>query len=306
MKTGMVRTAVDWLRYAAMRLVLAPLERLPWSASPQAARFLGGLASAFDKKRRQTDAVRNIRRAFPSLDRAQAVQLLKGVYRNLAQALMDSLKFARVAARGEGGEFLEVVGFERLQQARRETGVVFVTGHFGDWEVLGAALPLLGYPVWSLGREFLNPFLNAYVHRMRETTDQHMLPKHGAMRQTIRLLKQGSNVGFLIDQDARKDGIFVDFFGHPASTTPAPARIAIRTGAPVAFVYARRMPGRMRFRIVVHDLVFPQEGADVRTETHRMMQRLTAGLEALVREAPVEWLWLHRRWKTYPGKYGRV
>ncbi len=306
MKIRLLRTAVDWLSYFAVRLVLAPLERLPWCASPQATWFLGGFASVFDKKRRQTHAVRNIRRAFPSLDRAQAVRVLKGVYRNLAQMLVDSLKFARVAARGKGDEFLEVVGFERLQQARRETGVVFVTGHFGDWEVLGAALPLLGYPVWSLGRQFRNPFLNDYVRRIRETTDQHMLPKRGAMRQIIRLLKQGSNVGFLIDQDARQDGIFVDFFGRPASTTPGPARIAIRTGAPVAFVYARRMPGRMRFRIVLHDLVFPQDGADVRTETRRMMQRLTADLEALVREAPTEWLWRHRRWKTYPGKYGRV
>jgi len=304
LKTGLVRTGVDWLRYAAVRLVLVLLQILPWSASRHVACFLGDLAFTFDRRGRQADAVRNIRRAFPSLERAQAVQVLKDVYRNLARMLVDSLKFARLAARGRGVEFLETVGFERLQQARGETGVIFVTGHFGHWEVLGTALPLLGYPVWSLGREFRNPFLDSYVRRMRETTEQHMLPKRGAMRQIIRLLKQGSSVGFLIDQDARKDGIFVDFFGRPASTTPAPARIALGTGAPVAFVYARWIPGRMRFRIVLHDLVLPQEGADVRTETLRMTQRLTADLEAIVREAPAEWLWLHRRWKTYPGKYG--
>lgn len=306
MKVGPNRTAVHWLRYLAVRLVLAFLQVLPWSTARQAARVLGGLGFLLDRRRRKAHALTNIRRAFPSLRHAEAVRMLRRVYRNMAQELVDSLKFLCIAGRPGCEQYLETVGFDRLRQVRGDTGFIFVTGHFGPWEVLGAALPALGYPVWSLARELRNPFLGRYVRRMREATDQHLLPKHGAMRQTIRLLRQGSNVGFLIDQDARKDGIFVDFFGRPASTTPGPAKLAIRTGAPVAFLYARPIPGQTRFRIVLHDVVFPRQGGNVQAETRRMTQRLTADLEEIVRRAPEEWLWTHKRWKTYPGKYGRA
>jgi KDO2-lipid IV(A) lauroyltransferase len=120
------------------------------------------------------------------------------------------------------------------------------------------------------------------------------------------LLKRGQNVGLLVDQDARKTGVFVDFFGRPASTTPTPARLAIYTGAPIAFVYARQVGRASRFRIVLADLIEPQQQGDPDAEVRRITQRLTSDLEREIRNAPEEWLWLHHRWKTYPGKYRPV
>jgi KDO2-lipid IV(A) lauroyltransferase len=183
--------------------------------------------------------------------------------------------------------------------------VVFVTGHFGCWEVLGLSASALGLPVWTLGRMFDNVFAQRYVQQLREAAGQRMLPKEGVFRHMVRLVQNRRNVALLIDQDVRRHGIFVDFFGRPASTTPAAARIAVRTGAPVAFVYARRIPGRNRFRVVIADVVWPRRDSARSAEVKRITQRVTGDLEEVVRRWPEEWLWLHRRWETYPGKYRR-
>ncbi|MHC5034914.1 MAG: lysophospholipid acyltransferase family protein, partial [Planctomycetota bacterium] len=126
----------------------------------------------------------------------------------------------------------------------------------------------------------------------------------GALRHIIRLLRRGESVGFLIDQDVRRDGIFVDFFGKPASTTPMPAKLAIRTGAPLVFVYARRVAGKNRFRLVLQEIFLPRHEDPAEVEIRNLTQQITSELEGTIRQAPEEWLWLHRRWKTYPGKYG--
>ena len=300
------RERLEPLVYVGARYAHAFLNLLPWSASRSVARCLGRLAYLLDSRERRAMALENLRRSFPSWTAAHAEQVLKDVYHHLAVSISDTLSFVRLV-RGTGlDQLVERVGFEKLEGVRRRTGIVFVTGHFGHWEVLGAALPLLGYPVWSVGRPLRNRLVDRYVRRMRQKTGQRMLSSRGAMLQLIRLLKRGQNVGLLVDQDARKTGVFVDFFGRPASTTPTPARLAIYTGAPIAFVYARRAGRASRFRIVLADLIEPQQQGDPDAEVRRITQRLTSDLEREIRKAPEEWLWLHRRWKTYPGKYRPV
>jgi KDO2-lipid IV(A) lauroyltransferase len=123
------------------------------------------------------------------------------------------------------------------------------------------------------------------------------------MLQALRALRAGRNLAFLIDQDARRDGIFVDFLGKPASTTASPARLAYATGAPIAFMYARRLGRQSRFQIVIADVIWPRQDAEETGEVFRMTQRMSRDLEEVVTKWPTEWMWMHRRWKTYPGKY---
>jgi KDO2-lipid IV(A) lauroyltransferase len=280
------------------------LQALPWSAGRAGARFLGDLAYVLDRARRRENALANLQRALPPLGRAEAKRVLKGVYRHLAESILDAANFARFAGRRGSDELFDAVGFEKLQAVPRDVGVIFVSGHFGHWELLGTALPLLGYPLWTVARPLRNPLVYRRVRRLREATGQRLLPKRGALRRIIRLLRRGENVGFLIDQDVRQDGIFVDFFGKPASTTPIPAKLAIRTGAPLAFVYARRVAGKNRFRLVLKDVFLARQADPAEAEVPGLTQELTSELEGTIRQAPEEWFWLHRRWKTYPGKYG--
>jgi KDO2-lipid IV(A) lauroyltransferase len=300
------RTARDWLYYASARSVTTLVQVLPWSVGRQVARLMGFMAYLLDRPSRREEAIENLCSAFPFLRRQRAVSILREVYGHLAESFVDALQFARVVRQGRIASVLEPVGFEKLAGLPNTTGLVFVTGHFGHWELLGAAAALLGYPVWSVGRPFLNVFIDRYVRDLREGTGQRMVDKRGALPRMIRLVRAGQNVALLIDQDARKQGIFVDFFGRPASTTPSAALIALRTGAPVVFVCARRLDGQNRFQVQVKDVVPPSAEAKNDAEIHRITQRLTKDLEAVIREAPSQWLWLHRRWKTYPGKYERL
>ncbi|MFO7957957.1 MAG: lysophospholipid acyltransferase family protein [Candidatus Brocadiia bacterium] len=298
-----LQKAIHWLEYAVVRNVVGALTALPWRAGRRVARVMGTIYHLVDRRRRRRNALENLRDAYPEAGEEELRRLLKEVYRHLAATVLDGFYFARFIGKWPEHRLFQTHGFEKLNGTPNGTGVVFVTGHLGQWEILGAAASLLGYPVWSVGRPFDNEYLEQWLQRLRGITGQQMLPKHGFLRYMIRLVERGENVALLIDQDARRHGRFVEFFGRPASTTTAAARIAIRTGAPVAFVYGRRIDEQNRFNIVLDDVVWPQEGRDRDAEVHRITQRLTTDLERVVRSHPEEWLWLHRRWKTYPGKY---
>ncbi len=304
-ESGKLGTALDWVGYALMRNVVAAVQVLPWRSGRALARGLGRVACVLDRSTRKANAEENLSRAFPELSKQEVKAIIRDVYPHLSTVLLEGLEFSRAVMRGQGRGLLETEGFEQLKEAGRQTGVVFVSGHFGQWEVLGAAAQLLGYPLWTVRRGFDNVFVEDYVRRLRKQRGQRMLGKHRVLRRMIRLVERGQNVAMLIDQDARRHGLLVDFFGRPASTTTAPARLALRTGAPVAVVYGRRIEGRNRFRIVLENVVRPDPDADYRSEVRRITQRITHDLENVIRRAPERWLWLHRRWKTYPGKYPR-
>ncbi len=305
MLSDMFQKARHWFEYMVVRNVVSAATALPWRTGRQLGRAIGSFYYRVDRRRRRVNALSNLAQAFPHKSEDELKTLVKGVYRHLGAALLDSLYFGRFVSNWPAERLYETRGLEKLADLPASTGAIFVTGHFGHWEILGAVASLLGYPVWSVRRPFDNAYLEEYLRSMRGVTGQRMLSKEGFLRQMIRLLEGGQNVAVLIDQDARRHGDFVDFFGRPASTTTAPARMAVRTGAPVVFAYARRIGEQNRFRIVLSDVVRPRADADRQSEIQRITQRLTSDLECVVRRHPEEWLWLHRRWKTYPGKYSR-
>jgi KDO2-lipid IV(A) lauroyltransferase len=294
---------VDWLVYAVARCLMGVMLAMPWNAGRGIARAVGMLTCFLDKPSRKRLAAENLRQAFPCMTSGEAQLVVRDVYAHLAASILDAAYFARLMQRGEADDLVECDGLDQLDSVERHTGVIFVTGHFGHWELLGGAAELIGYPAWTIARSVHNPFFERYVRRLREAGGLRVMAKRGSLRRVIRLLRDGQNVAFLIDQDARSEGMFVDFFGRPASTTPSVARIAIRTGAPVAFAYARRISGSNSFRITVSDVIMPDPDDKDGGECRRIVQRLTTDLEEAIRGAPCEWLWLHRRWKTYPGKY---
>jgi len=301
-----LRTFVDWLVYMTARCTLAFLQALPWDTARAAARLLGDLSYVLDRPQRKARALSNLLKSFPALETREARRILRGVYRHLSESILDALNVARFARHWDSQDLFQMVGWERLEKVHRTTGVLFVTGHFGHWEMLGAALPLFGYPLWTVGRSRRNRFFDSYIQWLREATGQRVLPKHRALARVMRLVRRGENVGFVIDQDVRRQGIFVDFFGRLASTTPSVAKISIRTGCPIAFIYAQRIPRQNRFKVELKDIVIPRPECDTSAEVHRITQRLTSDLEEVVRQAPHQWLWLHRRWKAYQDRLRRT
>jgi KDO2-lipid IV(A) lauroyltransferase len=196
-----------------------------------------------------------------------------------------------------------VEGREHLDRALTEgRGVLFLTAHLGNWELMAVVCNLLGYHLFPVARPLDNPWLNRLIDRIRSRYGNAMISKktETAGRDVINALRQGDCVGILLDQNmASRDGVFVEFFGRPACTSNGLALIARRTGAPVipAFI-VREADGR--HRIIIERPVELMKSRDIERDVHVNTGRCTAVIERMVRAYPEQWLWMHRRWKTQP------
>jgi len=293
-------TVKNWVGYLLLRYLHAIVQALPWRLARGFARCFADGVRILDKRERKRRTARDLRWAFPELSERKIRAIIRDVYRHLGESIADTIHLLRRASGGGWKGYLEPEGLEKLPRPPDGMGIIFVSGHFGWWELSGMAAAEMGYPLWTIARASRNPLFNDFVRSQRQMTGQSILPRKGSMKNVLSLLRSGHNVGFLIDQDARRGGIFVDFFGRPASTVASPARLAISTGAPVAFVYTVRIGRSFRFKLVVSDVIFPRKGADKDEETLRITQRVTKDLEDLIRKAPSQWMWLHRRWHRQP------
>ena len=285
------------------RSIVALFERLPWRTSRSVAACLGRVWWMSGCGGRKERGLRNIRRAFPRLSHAQARRVMRTSCRSVLMAIADTLQFRRRMLEGQWREIINVNGLDRLESAHRQSGVIFVSAHSGCWEVMGLVLPSLGFPILSVARAVPHPILNEYLRHLRQTGGQKIIDKHGALRRIVGELREGRNVAFLIDQDARRDGVFVDFMGRPSSFHTSVARLSMKTESPVVFVHIRSVGNPPTFRIEVSDIVWPRREADAEAEIYRITQRLADDAEKVIREHPEEWLWTQKLWKTYPGKF---
>jgi KDO2-lipid IV(A) lauroyltransferase len=195
---------------------------------------------------------------------------------------------------------IEITGFEPARQWMEERrGAIFLTGHFGNWELLGAAFGwTYATPHYVLPRQ-TNPASDAYLNEVRQKLGIVCYMIEDGMLAPMRTLKRGGFLGMLPDQDARKIGIHVPFFGRPASTLTGPARLAIAAKVPILIaVMERAERGRFRARMV--RVIEPSSGADEETEIYRITREVNETFEGAIRARPDHWYWIHRRWKTPP------
>jgi KDO2-lipid IV(A) lauroyltransferase len=179
-------------------------------------------------------------------------------------------------------------------------GVLAVTGHVGNWELLAAVFAARGYPLAVVARHVNGEPLDELISRFRVRAGVGVIHRDhtGALRQIIGALRAGNIVALLADQDTRGPGVFVSFFGRPAHTSPGPAIIALRTHAPVVAVFIERR------RYGHHVRIEPLYGFDPapgrRPSVEELTARITAAIEEQIRRSPGEWVWWHRRWRRKP------
>jgi len=288
------------LEYSAVRLLIGVIRILPWRRALGLARLIGSAFYLVDSRHRKR-AMGNLSLAFPDWSEKQLQGVTKEVFMRLVESAVEVLNALRFIRSENMNEYFVSEGMEEADKvAATGKGIVFVTGHFGNWEILGAMSSLYGYPLWSLARPLDNLLLNDLVTEFRETAGQRVLDRRSGLRHAIRLLREGSYVAFLIDQDARGKGIYVPFFGRPASTASSFARIAIQTGCPIFLGYALRKGDSLVFEVKLRGPLWPDSEADKDEEVYRLTSTVTRWLEEAIRENPAHWLWLHRRWKTQP------
>jgi KDO2-lipid IV(A) lauroyltransferase len=295
-----MRTLRFWLEAGAFSLLLALARALPRPALLACGSLAGRIGYALDLRRRRI-ALANLRLAFgPELDRGRSRHLLRASWRHFGRITLDACKLLALDRRAIE-PLVRLHGVEHLTAAcGRGRGVLLFSGHFGHWELGCAAVAhCLGLPLTLVARPLDNPHLERRLERLRARADNVVIHRRHALRSILRALRAGRTVGLLIDQDARDGGVFVPFFGHPASTTPALALLALRSGAAI-------LPS---FSVLgsdgTCDVTFgPPLAVEATTNRAADVLRITAActavVESWVRRHPEQWLWMHRRWKSLP------
>ena len=283
------------LEYWTVRTLVALVRLLPFSLVDRLGALLGMAFWAFDGPHRRI-AQRNVEAAFPSRPAGEQRLIVRGAFAHFGRLLFELLKFGTLPPDAMLAR-VEFEGEEHVRHAYAQgKGVLFVTGHFGFWELQALVHALRLQPMTVLARALDNRALNDLLERMRTRTGNSIVYRKGTIRRVMRLLHEGQGVGVLIDQHIQsRDAIYVDFFDRPAATTSVVAALALRTGAPVIPLFA--LPtGAGRYRMVYEHAVEPPP-ADAHHRVHEFTQRCTDVLEMYVRRNPELWLWMHRRWR---------
>lgn len=257
-----------------------------------------GAAVAWALRLRRRVALDNLRLALPELSEPERRRIARGVYRNMARAALDGLRGPDLS-REALDQTVVVEDWGSLKQViDAGTGVLVASAHFGSWELLAEVFARRGFRVNAVVRPLEGSF-NAELMRSRQESGVRLTAARGALGAMIKAVRGGDSVVMLLDQSiAAKHGVFVPFFGRPASTSPALAMAAIRTGVPVYVVLAAREGERLRM-FVEGPVPVPETGTtDARIFT--VTAAVTAILERYIRRYPDQWLWLHRRWKERP------
>jgi KDO2-lipid IV(A) lauroyltransferase len=189
--------------------------------------------------------------------------------------------------------------FDRLlADVRAGRGGVLLSAHLGSWEILGARIRRERVPFRAVARRVENARVDARAAAWRGGGGR-VIDKHGAVRTALRALRDGEWVGMLSDQNAGRHGVFLPFFGLPASTSPIAALLALRAGVPLYMGVVRRVGPGYAFEAIFHRYEVDPT-ADRRLETRRLLEAYVARLETWVRAWPEQYMWLHRRWKSRP------
>ena len=292
---------LDYAVYVAMRMLAAMVHMFSWEANYRAAAFLAELLWRFDHRHRRR-ALGHLKRSFPDWTERRVSQVAHASMRSLAYL---GLEFLFTSRKITPGRWRRHVRLHNMNEAlrllvERRTGLVLITGHFGNWELAGYTLATLGFANTAIARPLDNPYVNEYVLGQREKRGLRILDKKGAASEVDDLLDAGGLVCFIADQDAGRKGVFVDFFGRPASTYKSIALMAMRHNSPVVVTYGRRLAPRFQFEIGVERIIHPREWADKDDPLHWITQAYTRALEDLARRNPTQYLWVHRRWKHTP------
>ncbi|MFI5403801.1 MAG: lysophospholipid acyltransferase family protein [Planctomycetota bacterium] len=217
--------------------------------------------------------------------------LVRAVYRHFAEAAVDILFFRRLFNPMRFPEHFRFEGDAHAHYlATRPQGAVLVTGHFGNWELYGAALRHLGIPVAAVARPLAVPWLDRAVGRFRRAHTQETIPKRDALPLAMKAIRRGVCVVFLADQAAGREGIPIPFFGRDAQTYTAPAALALKLGVPLYAGYSTRLGDGISYRCFAEHV--PAEG-----DVESLTRRLNVLLEGYVRACPEQWWWFHRRFK---------
>jgi len=273
---------------------------IPYHLALALGSFLGWLAFDVLRIRRKVTLI-NLKKSLGA-ERDGLAAIGRRAYRNFGKSMVEYTLFPSLD-KEKIEQMVEFEGAEHWDEAlKRGKGAILVTGHFGSWELMGAATSQRGYPVDFLVGEQHNVLVDNLMNDYRRSMGIGIIKMGAAAKGVIRALKSNRFVAMLSDQDAGSDGTVVEFFGRPASTPKGPAAFALKMGAPIVMAFIIRESGRKQ-KIVIEKAIFGEKTSDKQEDIRNLTQAYTRVLEEYVRKYPDHWFWPHRRWKSTTQDY---
>lgn len=240
----------------------------------------------------------NLRHAFPSLSAADRRRMTRQMWAHLFLLVAEVAHLPRKMHRTNWRDYVQLNGARDIVGLLLdERPILMISAHFGNFELAGYVLGLLGFPAYTVARPLDNPYLHQFVNRFRRVTGQHILPKKGGYEQIVDALSRGATMAFLADQYAGSKGCWVEFFGRPASVHKAISLFSLNSDAPMLIGSARRTGKPLHYEMTLHGVADPRDLADEPDAVRRLTQWYTSELERAIRRAPEQYWWVHRRWK---------
>jgi KDO2-lipid IV(A) lauroyltransferase len=269
-----------------------PMKLLPitWASSVMAG-LLGAVGPLISPHRTM---MRNLRMCFPDWTSDQIRKVARGAWKTMGRTVGEMPHLAELKPYTPNAR-VEVVGAERLD-AIRASGkpAIFISGHFANWEILGASVSGRLPDAQITYRPANNPHIDRRIAKARSTYTDILTPKGAGTRELVRALSRGQSVALMNDQKFNQ-GIAVPFFGYDAMTAPGPTRFALKFNAPIVPVSCKRI-GPARYRITIQEPFHPTPDADEHKAIHDSVLHINQWVEATIREAPEQWFWMHNRW----------
>lgn len=278
---------------------------LPLELSLKAGRFLGILFYKVDKKHRN-GTFQNLRIAFPDKNEEELNALSIKSYKNLGMVFIEIFRLNKYNGNNIG-DFVES-DLSIIKDIYGKQGILLLTAHFGNWELLAKTFGLKGYPGNVLARPLDNPYIEKILYKLRTGSGNKVIyNRENAVKNIVSALHNNEIVGFLPDENASKRiGVFVDFFGVKACTMPGMANIAAKTRLPVVPAFMARIEGGDgKYKYVKHKLIIlpPLDikyTGNRKTDTMNILKMFNEKIEDIIKKYPEQWFWIHNRWKTRP------
>jgi KDO2-lipid IV(A) lauroyltransferase len=263
-----------------------------------AASAIGGrLGRAFFYRTHLSGRARaNLAAAYPQMETDEREQTIRAMWDNLGRNVAEYAHLRKLSIRGNTPR-IELAGLENYETAAATgKGIIFISAHFANWEVMPFAAAQYGVEGGEVYRPVNNPFVDRWLVRQRQANGPQEQIAKGAQgtRRIFTLLRAGKAIFILVDQKTN-EGLAVPFFGRDAMTTPAPAALALKLGAVLLPTSNERLDGA-RFRMTAHPMIDYQETGDHARDVLALTTRINEAIEQCVRNRPSQWLWIHRRW----------
>lgn len=294
-KKGVKKLSRDIIYYNGL-VVLEVIKKIPLQYFREISEVLGSffyMSFKYERKLAESQLVKYLK-----IDNKSAQRVTKEMFKHFVLSFLE-LQNLRYFIETEG--LVEIRNEEILKEEyEKGKGIILVSGHYGNWELLVSSLSSMGYPITVIMRKIYDERLNKIMINIRKEwgIESVLRGEQSSLGIMKNVLKNGRILGMLVDQDTNVPSIFVPFFGKPAYTPKAPAQFSYRFDIPIVFSYIRRV-GDNRHRIVLERIEYEKTGDEER-DIYEITKIINEKLERIISEYPEQWVWHHRRWKTRP------